>query len=96
LIKTGQIGLHGNEQLDADDTAATKKRKVNRYAGYTDAVWGAKTRGWAASTSRLDANKWKNILDAAVEKMDLTGADDGDVEEGANARVFDPRAMIEI
>lgn len=83
--------------LDDDTvTVAMKKRKINRYPGYTDAVWGTKTRGWAASTSRLDENKWKNILHAAVEKLDLSGADEGDVEEGGNGGVLDPRALIEI
>lgn len=96
MIKTGQIGLDGNDL--EDDTTATKKRKVNRYPGYTDAVWGTKTRGWAASTVRLEDDKWKNILNAAVEKMDLCGgqADEGDVEEGPSGGASDPRALIEI
>jgi hypothetical protein len=59
-------------------------------------VWGTKTRGWAASTGRLDKIKWKSILDAAVAKLDMSGADEGDAEEGANGGAFDPRAMIEI
>lgn len=91
----GKIGLDGNDILN-DDTATTKRRKINQYAGYTDAVWGTKTRGWAASTSRLDDNKWKAILKAAVEKIDLSCADEGDVEEGADGGAFDPRALIEI
>ena len=95
MIKSGQIGLDGNDIVN-EDTTATKKRRINRYAGYTDAVWGAKTRGWAASTSRIDDKKWSVILHAAVEKMDWSGADEGDVEEGANGGVFDPRALIEI
>jgi hypothetical protein len=100
LIKTGQLGLDGNDL--EDDTTTIKKRKVNRYPGYTDAVWGAKTRGWAASAARLeeDENKWKSILQAAVEKMDLSGAqaDEGEVEDfkGRNGGVLDPRALIEI
>ena len=54
-----------------------------------------KTHGWASSTSRLDENKWKTILQAAVEKMDLSGVDEfeGDVEEGGG---LDPRAFIEL
>jgi hypothetical protein len=76
LIKTGQIGLDGND-LD-DDTTATKEPKVDRYAGYTDAVWGMKTRGWAMTTARLEEeSKWDGILHAAVEKLDLSGADEG-------------------
>ena len=56
-----------------------------------------KTHGWAVSTSCLDENKWKPILQAAVEQMDMmSGGDDGDAEEGANGRVLDPRALIEI
>lgn len=92
MIKTGQIGLDGN---DLDDNSTTKKRKVNRYAGYTDAVWGTKTRGWASS-SRLDEKKWKAILHAAVEQLDMSGADEGDAEEGDSGGVLDPRALIEI
>lgn len=94
LIKTGQIRLDGNKLKD--DTAAMKKCKINQYAGYMDAVWGAKTHGWAASTSCLDENKWGIILHVAIEKMDLSGADEGDVEEGANGGAFDPCALIEI
>ena len=73
-----------------------KKCKTNQYAGYMDAVWGAKTHGQAASTTHLDDNKWKTILQAAVEKMDWTGVNEGDVEEGANGGAFDPCALIEI
>ena len=87
LIKTGQIGLDGNVDNEA---GAMKKRKTNCYAGYTDVMWGTKTRGWAASTSHLDKDKWKKILSATVEKMDLSGADE-DVEEGANGGPSDPR-----
>ncbi|KAF8800095.1 hypothetical protein BYT27DRAFT_7149065 [Phlegmacium glaucopus] len=95
LIKAGHIGLDGRDTCD-NDTIAAKKRKVNRYAGYTDAVWGGKTRGWAASTARLDDTKWRVILHAAVDKMDWN-ADDGDVEEGTGSGgTFDPRSLIEI
>ena len=93
MIKTGQITLDSND-ID-DDTTTTKKRKVNRYAGYTDMVWGEKTRGWVAATVRLDEDKWKPILHAAVDMMDC-GVDEGDVEEGANGGMIDPRALIEI
>ena len=95
MIKTGQIGLDDNDLVD-DTAATTKKCKINQYAGYTDAVWGAKTRGWAASTSRLDQIKWKAILTAAVEKINWSGADEGDTEDGANGGALDPRALIEI
>ena len=95
MIKSGQIGLDGNDIVN-EDTTATKKRKISRYTGYTDAAWGAKTRGWVASTSRIDDKKWSVILHAAVERMDWSGADEGDVEEGANGGVLDPRALIEI
>ena len=94
MIKTGQIGLDSND-LD-DDTTATKKRKVNRYPGYTDIVWGAKTRGWVTATIRLDESKWKSILHAAVEKMDSSCADEGETEEGSNGGALDPRGLIEI
>ena len=92
LIKMGQIGLDG----DDNDNSTSKKRKINRYAGYTDAVWGAKTRGWAASTCRLDESKWRIVIQAAVDKMDWSGADEGDVDEGANGGPFDPCSLIEI
>ena len=95
MIKSGQIGLDGNDIIN-EDTTATKKRKISRYTGYTDAVWGAKTWGWVASTSRIDDKKWSVILHAAVERMDWSGADEGDVEEGANGGVLDPHALIEI
>ena len=73
-----------------------KKRKTNRYAGYTDTVWGEKrTRGWALSTTRLDEKKWRAVLQAAVEKMDWSGVDDSDLE-GASGKSTDPRALIEI
>jgi hypothetical protein len=68
---------------------------MNGYTGYTDAVWGGKSRGWAASASRLDASKWRVILHAAVDKVDWS-AEDGDVEEGTGAGEFDPRSLIEI
>jgi len=94
LIKAGDIGLDSHDTFD-DDTAAAKKRKVNRYAGYTDVVWGGKTCGWAASTSRLDDTKWKVILHTAVDKINWS-ADDGDAEEGTSGGTFDPRSLIEI
>lgn len=94
MVKSGQIGLDSND-LD-DDTTTSKKRKVNRYGGYTDIEWGEKTRGWVGGIERLDENKWKIILRAAVEKMDLTGADEGDAVDGANGGTIDPRALIEI
>jgi hypothetical protein len=84
LIKICQIKLDGND-LD-DDTTAMKKHKVNRYGGYTDIEWGEKTCGWVGGIERLDENKWILILRAAVEKMDLSGADEGDAVEGANGR----------
>jgi hypothetical protein len=37
----------------------------------------------------------KKILQAAVEKMDLSGTDEGG-EEGANGGPCDPRALIEL
>jgi len=55
---------------------------VNRYAGYTDAVWGGKTHVWAASANRLDESKWKVILHSAIRKMDCS--DDGDIEVGTS------------
>ncbi|KAF8802591.1 hypothetical protein BYT27DRAFT_7260895 [Phlegmacium glaucopus] len=94
LIKAGHVGLDGHDTFD-DDTNAAKKRKVNRYTGYTDAVWGGKTCGWAASAGRLDDTKWGVILHAAVDKMDWT-ADEGDIEEGTSGVTFDPHSLIEI
>ena len=95
LIQNGQIGLDGND-LD-DDSTTTKKRKVNRYPGYTDAEWGTRTRAWAMTALRLEAEKkWDGVLHAAVEKLDLSGADDGDVEDGAIGGASDPCAMIEL
>ncbi|KAF8815867.1 hypothetical protein BYT27DRAFT_7286661 [Phlegmacium glaucopus] len=83
LIKAGHIGLDGCDTL-------------NWYTGYTDAVWGGKTRGWAVSTAHLDDTKWRVILHAAVDKMDWN-ADDGDIEEGTGSGgTFDPRSLIEI
>ena len=64
-----------------DDMAVNKKRKMNRYPGYTDAMWGEKTRGWAECAGRLDDTKWRVILHAAVDKVDWM-ADDGDIEDG--------------
>ena len=93
---------HDKDLLDHDgnnleDNSTTKKHRVNQYVGYTDAVWGTKTHGWAASTSHLNENKWKLILQAAVEQMDMMfGCDDGNAEEDANGRVLDPCALIEI
>jgi len=97
LIKAGHVRLDGTD-ADLDDDAATgKKRKTNRYAGFTDAVWGGKTRAWAASARRLDRSKWTAILQAAIEKMDWSG-DDGDMdrEEDQSGGAFDPRSLIEI
>ena len=68
MIKTGLIRLD-HDGNDLKDNSTTKKRRVNRYAGYTDAVWGTKTHGWAASTSCLDENKWKLILQAAIGRV---------------------------
>jgi len=62
-----------------DDAATGKKHKTNRYAGFTDAVWGGKTCGWAVSARRLDSGKWTVILQAAMEKMDWSG-DDSDMD----------------
>lgn len=56
-------------------------------------MWGAKTRAYTATTIRLDKKKWTTILQAAVERMDWSVADEGDVEEGINV---DPRALIDI
>ena len=96
MIKAGHVRLDGTDaDLLDDDTAASKKRKTNRYAGFTDAVWGGKTRGWAASARRLDSAKWAVILQTAVEKIDWS-PDDGDVDDDNNAGAFDPRSLIEI
>lgn len=91
LIKAGQIGLDG----DNNDNITSKKQRINQYAGYMDAVWGAKTHGWAASTCHLDESKWRIIIQVAFDKMDWSGADEGDVDEGANGP-FDPHSLIEI
>ena len=98
MIKGESVRLDGTDADLFDDDAATgKKRKTNRYAGFTDAVWGGKTRGWAASAGRLDGDKWTAILQAAMEKMDWSG-DDGDVdrEEDHSGGTLDPRSLIEI
>ncbi|KIM35954.1 hypothetical protein M413DRAFT_428169 [Hebeloma cylindrosporum] len=96
LIKAGHVTLDGTDaDVFDDDTASSKKRKINRYAGFTDAAWGAKTRGWASAVGRLDSVKWTTILQAAVGKLDWS-ADEGDVDEDANSAAFDPRSLIEI
>jgi hypothetical protein len=96
LVKAGHVGLDGSgSEIINDDAPVAKKRKMNRYAGYTDAVWGVKTRGWAAAATRLDDIKWRTVLHAAVDEVDWT-ADDGDVEEGTGGGAWDPRSMIEI
>ena len=92
MIKAGRVGLESD--ILNDEAPAGKKRKTNPYAGYTDAVWGGKTRGWAASVSRLDDIKWKAILNAAVDKVDWS--EEGDVEEGIGEGDFDPRSLIEL
>ena len=97
MIKAGHVGLDGGENDIFNDEGpgpAGKKRKSNRYAGFTDAVWGGKTHGWAASTLRLDDFKWKTILHAAVDRVDWS-TESGDVEEGTGGE-FDPRSLIEI
>jgi hypothetical protein len=95
LIKAGYVGLDGSDIIN-DEAPVSKKRKMNSYAGYTDAVWGGKTRGWAASASRLDDIKWRAILHAAVDKVDWS-VDEGDVEEGTGeGSTSDPRSLIEI
>lgn len=96
LVRAGHVGLDGSDIND--DMAVNKKRKMNRYPGYTDAMWGEKTRGWAESAGRLDDTKWRLILHAAVDKVDWT-ADDGDIEDGIGGlggRGLDPRSVIEI
>ena len=98
LIKAGYVRLDGTDaDLFDDDTTTVKKHKTNCYAGFTDAMWSGKTRGWATSACRLDSGKWTVILQATTEKMDWSG-DDGDVdhEEENNAGAFDPRSLIEI
>ncbi|KAF8806109.1 hypothetical protein BYT27DRAFT_7212388 [Phlegmacium glaucopus] len=96
LIKAGHIGLSGNDtDIFDDDAPASKKRKTNRYTGYTDAAWGGKTRGWAAAANRLDNIKWRVILHTAVDKMDWS-VDDGEVEEGTGGGALDPHSLIEI
>jgi hypothetical protein len=98
LVKAGHVGLDGSDtEIFKDEAPVAKKRKMNRYPGYTDAVWGVKTRGWAAAATRLDDIKWRTILHAAVDKVDWS-ADDGlgDVEEGTGGGALDPRSMIEI
>ncbi|KAF8802193.1 hypothetical protein BYT27DRAFT_7113324, partial [Phlegmacium glaucopus] len=96
LIKAGHIGLNGNNtDIFDDDATASKKRKTNRYTGYTDAAGGGKTRGWAAAANRLDDIKWRVILHTAVDKMDWS-VDDGDVEEGTSGGALDPCSLIKI
>ena len=97
MIKAGHVRLDGTDADLDDDAAAGKKRKTNRYAGFTDAVWGGKTRAWAASARCLDGSKWTAILKATMEKMDWSG-DDGEMdhEEDQSGGVFDPRSLIEI
>ena len=97
MIKAGHVRLDGTN-ADLNDNAATgKKRKTNRYAGFTDAVWGGKTHGWAVSARCLDGSKWTIILQAAMEKMVWFG-DDGDMdrEEDQSGGTFDPHSLIEI
>ena len=93
MIKAGHVGLETD--IFDDEVPVGKKRKTNRYAGYTNAVWGRKTRAWAASARRLDDIKWRVILHAAVDKVDWS-AEEGDVEDGTGEAEFDPRSLIEI
>ncbi|KAF8808382.1 hypothetical protein BYT27DRAFT_7337767 [Phlegmacium glaucopus] len=96
LIKAGYIGLDGSDaDTFNDDAPPGKKRKMNRYAGYTDAVWGGKTCGWAAAAGRLDDTRWRIVLHTAVDKMEWS-IDDADVEEGNGGGAFDPCSLIEI
>ena len=97
MIKAGHVRLNGTDADLNDDAATGKKCKTNRYAGFTDAVWGGKTCAWAASARRLNKSKWTAILQAAIEKMDWSG-DDGDMdrEEDQSGGAFDPRSLIEI
>ena len=92
MIKAGHIGLETD--IFNDEAPVGKKHKMKGYTGYTDAVWGGKTRGWATAASHLDDNKWRLVLHAAVDKVDWA-AEDGDVEEGGEGE-FDPRSLVEL
>ena len=94
MIKAGHVNLNGTD-ADEEASQAIKKRRTNRYAGYTDAVWGGKTRGWVGAASRLDDNQWRVILHAAVDKVDWS-YNEGDAEEGTSSGALDPRSLIKI
>ena len=97
MIKAGHVSLDTDTDIfnDGDAGQAVKKCRTNRYAGYTDAMWGAKTRGWVGAASRLDDNQWRVILRAAVNKVDWS-TNEGDGEEGDGAGRLDPCSLIEI
>ena len=92
LVSSGHIKVHeGAEKATMLEGITGKKRKVNGYEGYTDVAWGEITRSWVCAARRLNAEKWRVILTAAVSNVDFSGMD-----EAEEVRDNDPRAMIDI
>jgi hypothetical protein len=94
LVSAGHVNVwhEGAEKAaTTSEGVAGKKRKVKGYEGYTDAAWGDITRSWVGAARRLNAEKWRMVLSAAVSNVDFSNMDETQ-EVGDN----DPRAMIDI
>ena len=92
LVSSGHVKVHeGAERATTLEGTTGKKRKVNGYEGYTDVAWGEITRSWVCAGKRLNAEKWRDILTAAVSNVDFSNMD-----EAEEVRDHDPRAMIDI
>jgi hypothetical protein len=92
LVSSGRIKVHeGAEKATTLEGIPGKKRKVNRYEGYTDVAWGEITRSWVRAARRLNAEKWTVVLSAAVSNVDFSNMDEAEED-----RDNDPRAMIDI
>ncbi|KAF8873126.1 hypothetical protein BD779DRAFT_1805320 [Infundibulicybe gibba] len=98
LIRSNHINIDtfGSTNDEIHDIASNgRKRRAPTYPGYTERLWGSKTRGWVGSTRRLNAEKWANIIATANAKVDFSSMDDGEDEDGYGGPT-DPRGMIDI
>jgi len=94
LIKSGRLDI---DDIDEDSLALNARKKMS-LPGYTEKLWGQKTRAWVTSVKRLNDDNWTAILEEAADTVDTSAflEDEGDEGAEGEATYADPRSMIDI
>ncbi|KAF8811059.1 hypothetical protein BYT27DRAFT_7253190 [Phlegmacium glaucopus] len=84
LIKSGRLDIESFGNNIDEDSLALGTRKKTSLPGYTEKLWGQKTRAWVTSAKRLNDDNWTAILEEAADTVDTSAFMDDEDDEGAD------------